>query len=643
MKKCILLLFGMMIATAHIIAETYQTDSATIASGSYTNYISSPSFGPPINPPQPPGESQLYTLTVVNGTISGTNSQSGKYKLNDTITVVANTPPSGKVFDKWTCNKGIFKDPNAANTIYVMPDTVATITATYKDIPPSQYAVTVTGGTGATGSGSYAAGATVNISAGTPPANQQFKNWTTSSTGVTFANANSSNTSFTMPANAVTVTANFEAIPIVNAQTPTITSQPQNATVNVGETVSLSVTASVTDGGTLSYQWYKGGSAISGATNNAYSPSTATEGTTNYYVVVTNTNSSVNGTKTATANSNQVTVIVSAVPVKTYAVTVNGGTGATGSGNYTEGATVNISAGTPPAGQQFKNWTTTSAGVTFANANNSSTSFTMPASAVTVTANFEAIPIVNAQTPTINPLPQSTTVKVGDAINLSVKASVTDGGSLSYQWYKENTAINGATGSTFPPSTATEGTTNYYVVVTNTNNSVNGTKTAFAKSTTITVIVNAAPVKTFTVNFNVNASDAVITLNGVTNPAGNYVFTGLKAGTYSYTATRKGYKDVTGTAVVNDQDITVKVDISTPTGINNIKTGTKIYAENATVQIESAAAIKFVEIYSITGQLVRQIRVDANQVNIYNLQRGIIVVKIFLQGENYEIRKVLMR
>ena len=48
----------------------------------------------------------------------------------------------------------------------------------------------------------------MNISA-TPPAGQQFKNWTGS---VSFANANSASTSFTMPANAVTVTANFEDI-----------------------------------------------------------------------------------------------------------------------------------------------------------------------------------------------------------------------------------------------------------------------------------------------------------------------------------------------------------------------------------------------------------------------------------------------
>lgn len=73
------------------------------------------------------------------------------------------------------------------------------------------YTVTVLSvSTSASGSGSYAAGAIVTIKAGTPPSGQQFKNWMSSSNGVTFVNANNATTTFTMPANAVTVTAVFE-------------------------------------------------------------------------------------------------------------------------------------------------------------------------------------------------------------------------------------------------------------------------------------------------------------------------------------------------------------------------------------------------------------------------------------------------
>jgi len=73
------------------------------------------------------------------------------------------------------------------------------------------YPVTILiGGTGASVEGSYAAGETVTISVQSPPPGQRFKNWTTASPGVTFADANSKTTTFTMPANPVTVTANFE-------------------------------------------------------------------------------------------------------------------------------------------------------------------------------------------------------------------------------------------------------------------------------------------------------------------------------------------------------------------------------------------------------------------------------------------------
>ena len=74
-----------------------------------------------------------------------------------------------------------------------------------------------------------------------------------------------------------------------------------------------------------------------------------------------------------------------------FMVTVNGGTGG---GNRQQGSTVTITA-TVPSGMQFVNWTTTTQGVTFANANNATTTFVMPGRAVTVTANFGC--------PTVNP------------------------------------------------------------------------------------------------------------------------------------------------------------------------------------------------------------------------------------------------
>jgi uncharacterized protein (TIGR02145 family) len=64
----------------------------------------------------------------------------------------------------------------------------------------------------------------------------------------------------------------------------------------------------------------------------------------------------------------------------------------TGGGRYRQGATVSISADTPPSGQRFRSWTTASNGVRFADADSAETSFIMPLNAVTVTAVFEPMP-----------------------------------------------------------------------------------------------------------------------------------------------------------------------------------------------------------------------------------------------------------
>jgi uncharacterized protein (TIGR02145 family) len=99
----------------------------------------------------------------------------------------------------------------AAATSYnaAAPDTAATPDTATPYVPVSTVKV-VSAGTGAAGGGSYPAGATVTISAGTLANIHQFKEWTTESDSVTFADAESSTTTFIMPANSVTVTANFQ-------------------------------------------------------------------------------------------------------------------------------------------------------------------------------------------------------------------------------------------------------------------------------------------------------------------------------------------------------------------------------------------------------------------------------------------------
>ncbi|GHV87083.1 hypothetical protein AGMMS50255_3790 [Spirochaetia bacterium] len=115
-------------------------------------------------------------------------------------------------------------------------------------------------------------------------------------------------------------TVSFTVNALVNAATPSITGQPVSSTTYLqnATAAALTVTATVTDSGTLSYQWYKNtsnsttGGTVVGTNSASYTPVTSAAGILYYYVVVTNTNSSVNGTTTATATSSVATVTVNA-------------------------------------------------------------------------------------------------------------------------------------------------------------------------------------------------------------------------------------------------------------------------------------------------------------------------------------------
>jgi len=99
---------------------------------------------------------------------------------------------------------------------------------------------------------------------------------------------------------------------IVHAQAPTISTHPQSAELALNSSLILSVVAASNDGGVLSYQWYKNGIAISGATDATYAPSTADAGRYDYSVIVTNSipDNGDGGIKKQTATSTTATVVV---------------------------------------------------------------------------------------------------------------------------------------------------------------------------------------------------------------------------------------------------------------------------------------------------------------------------------------------
>ena len=95
---------------------------------------------------------------------------------------------------------------------------------------------------------------------------------------------------------------------------------------------------------------------------------------------------------TVTANTT-VTAVWEAIE---YNVTVTGGTASVGAGTpitkATMGTTVTLTAGAAPSGKVFDKWEVVSGGITLADANSATTTFTMPASAVSVKATYKNAP-----------------------------------------------------------------------------------------------------------------------------------------------------------------------------------------------------------------------------------------------------------
>lgn len=107
----------------------------------------------------------------------------------------------------------VLPDDPLENGDYVFVTTIfgypVTYTVTVSGVPdaPKQYTVTVNGGESATGGGTYEEGASVTVSAGTKEG-YTFQSWTAE--GISLIDVTQPTVSFTMPANDVTLTANFK-------------------------------------------------------------------------------------------------------------------------------------------------------------------------------------------------------------------------------------------------------------------------------------------------------------------------------------------------------------------------------------------------------------------------------------------------
>ncbi|MGP1368066.1 MAG: hypothetical protein ACTTKX_02245 [Treponema sp.] len=312
----------------------------------------------------------------------------------------------------------------------------------------------------------------------------------------------------------VTITVK-EPAPFVDAQTPVFKTQPVSGEYNLNVDVSLTVKAEVSDEGAVTYQWYRNDSPISGATGENYKADTSAPGETSYKVEAVNKNDSATGKKKVSAFSNVATIrivdlsktnakvpLISAHPAsKTYnkgnapdALTVTASSTDSGTltyqwyvnGNVISGGTnYNYTPKTDEAGE-FTYYVKVTNTIT-----DNGDGGLKSASATSENAVITVKELVNAQTPKIHKQPIGATYKKGDtAAVLSVSATVSDGGKLSYKWYKGGTEISGADKAEYKPATDTIGTFKYTVKILNNLESATGNKNAEITSSEAVITVN---------------------------------------------------------------------------------------------------------------------------------------------------------
>lgn len=274
----------------------------------------------------------------------------------------------------------------------------------------------------------------------------------------------------------------------------------------------------VGDGGTITYQWYQAaaadqtnGTQIHGETAATYTPDTSAVGTYYYYVIATNTKADATGKTTASTTSNIATITVTAKPV-TYTVSYDWGREVpsdvklpsndktyksveeakaamdkTYTGNFISTARKDGKAGT----WRFSGWT--------ASVVDTIVKFTG-------SWTFTETPKVDAAAPAAIML-TSASYELGSTIApLNGTTTVTDNGTITYQWYSsdyadrfQGTAITGETNAVFTPAINAVGKYYYYVIATNTKADATGEKIARTTSNMAVITISkSAPAVTYT-------------------------------------------------------------------------------------------------------------------------------------------------
>jgi uncharacterized repeat protein (TIGR02543 family) len=158
---------------------------------------------------EPPVQYQLTISSTTGGNVTTPGEGVFTYYAVAVVDLLAEAE-AGYQFVEWTAPAGTFGDESAAETTFTMPAQNVTVTAHFglaynltMAADPVGFGEAIDVGA----KGAYTAGATVSIKAVANPS-YGFVDWSANTT-VTFGDAAAEETTFTMPAQAVTVTAHF--------------------------------------------------------------------------------------------------------------------------------------------------------------------------------------------------------------------------------------------------------------------------------------------------------------------------------------------------------------------------------------------------------------------------------------------------
>ena len=296
------------------------------------------------------------------------------------------------------------------------------------------------------------------------------------------------------------------AVSVTVAASPTVSVAPVGpVTLNVGQVRVFTATASG-GSGSVSYQWYLGGSAVSGATGVSYSFS----GSVGLYSVSCRVTDSASTPVTSASNAVSVTVNPALV-----APSVSASVGVVTQGQTSSLTSSSVTTGTSPYTYQ---WLQRAPGAgsysLISGAISSSYSFVTSASTATGSWSFElrvtdsasavvtstGVSVTVNAVPTVVVSPTSWIMDVGQSKVFSATASGGSGSYTSYQWYVGGAAQSGATASTFSYAPGSAGSYSITVSVTDSLGVTSVQSSAVSVTVAASPTVSVAPVGPVTLN-----------------------------------------------------------------------------------------------------------------------------------------------